>query len=442
MRTLVFLSLTATLAIADPAPWADNPALKRAFLAGYGVNSAIEPTLSENDQKVLELLQSVIEKSREDAIKSLEKYADATTNARFDLILANLYLEARKMPQAIKAFNAAIEKFPNFRAAHKNLGLAYFQEQQPDRAIAHFARAVQLGEADAAMFGAMGQCHLTLGDGVAAETAFRYAAMLQPAVMEWRKGNIAALIRQGRIQDAIAQVDGLIAQDPENPEWLRQQSQLYTAAGDFLKSAELLELLALQGEANAEDLLQLGDIYVNQKIPGPAVRSYAGALQLGADPERAVKAAEVLGSTGALDEAEALVATVRAALGPEAVTATKNRLLRISARIATAKKADDQAAAILKEITDADPLDGDAWMLLGKYYQKKEEIERAIFAYERAAALEEFKADANIRLAQIHVGRQEFAKAIPLLEESQRIKPRDNIARYLDQVKLLAKSRG
>jgi tetratricopeptide (TPR) repeat protein len=445
VRTLRFL--TALLAVAacahGQAPWAGNAVLRQAFLAGYGVNSAIEPDLSEIDRRVLDALQPLIEKSRADAIASLRKFVDEKSNARFDLILANLLLEQQRVDLAVPAFQRAVKKFPNFRAAHKNLALAFMQTRRFEQALEHFSRAVQLGEADGAIMGLLGQCHLALDHAPEAETAFRQAAFLQPSVLDWKRGAIGALIKQRRFAEAIGYLDALLARDPDNREFLLQQAQIHLASQENMKAAEILEVLALDGRATDEELLQLGDIYVNAALPRLAVRAYERAAEKTDKLDRLVKAAEVLASGAMLAEAGTLSSLLRERFKQgEVPVDLRKRLLKVDARLAAARKADDESLRILDEITKADPLDGDAWMLLGKAHQDQKDPERAAFAYERAAAIEAFKPDANVRLAQLHAAKREFEKAIQLIEEAQRLKPRDNVARYLDQLRLIARSKG
>lgn len=406
------------------------------------MNTTIEPELTENDRKVLEAIQPVIEKSRGDAILSLEKYVDDKTNARFDLILANLQLEQQKIEPAVVRFQQAIKKFPNFRAAHKNLAMAYLQTRRYREALEHLSKAVQLGEADGAVMGLIGQCHLALENSTEAETAFRYAAFLQPTSLDWKRGAIASLIKQRRFPEAISYLDAMIARDPDNRDFFVQQAQIYSANEEHLKAAEILEILALDGRATGDDLLQLGDLYLHTTLPRLAVRAYEQAALKSDKYDRLVKAAEVMTGSGALTEAGDLSAALRSRFNEVTVPVElKKRVLKVDAKLAAARKADEDSIKILRELTETDPLDGDAWLLLGKAYQDKKDPERAIFAYERAASIEAFKADANLRLAQIYVARQEFTKAIPLVEEAQRLKPRDSVARYLDQLRLIARSK-
>jgi tetratricopeptide (TPR) repeat protein len=99
---------------------------------------------------------------------------------------------------------------------------------------------------------------------------------------------------------------------------------------------------------------------------------------------------------------------------------------------------------MLEEIIRLDPLDGEALMLLAQHYAstgKEGDVDRAMLYYERAAGIEQFAANAKVRHAQIFVSQSRFAEAIQLLRQAQEIKPREDVARYLEQVERISKSR-
>jgi cytochrome c-type biogenesis protein CcmH/NrfG len=99
-----------------------------------------------------------------------------------------------------------------------------------------------------------------------------------------------------------------------------------------------------------------------------------------------------------------------------------------------------EVVALLEEIVKLDPLDGEALLLLGKHYGKKQQADRAIFYYERAASIEAFEVEAKVRHAQVLVGMSRCAEAVPLLRRAQQVKPREEIARYLEQVERVART--
>ena len=122
--------------------------------------------------------------------------------------------------------------------------------------------------------------------------------------------------------------------------------------------------------------------------------------------------------------------------------ADRSQLLKLEARLSMSDGAgSDETAKVLEEIVQLDPLDGEALMLLGQHYSQSDQPDRAIFYYERAASLESFEGNAKIRQAQVLVGMGRYADAVPLLRRAQELKPRDDVARYLEQVERIAKSK-
>jgi tetratricopeptide (TPR) repeat protein len=95
----------------------------------------------------------------------------------------------------------------------------------------------------------------------------------------------------------------------------------------------------------------------------------------------------------------------------------------------------------LEETLKLNPLDGDALMLMAQYYTRKNESEHAILNYERAAEIPDFEVQARTRHAQLLVSLGRFNDALPLLRRVQEVKPREEIARYIEQVERIARSK-
>jgi tetratricopeptide (TPR) repeat protein len=106
-----------------------------------------------------------------------------------------------------------------------------------------------------------------------------------------------------------------------------------------------------------------------------------------------------------------------------------------------AEGAGDEEARVLEQIVELDPLDGEALILLGQYSSRAGDDEKAIFYYQRAANLEAYEADADVRYAQLLVKQGKIAEALPLLRRAQVLKPRDNVQSYLDQLERMNKTR-
>jgi Flp pilus assembly protein TadD len=85
-------------------------------------------------------------------------------------------------------------------------------------------------------------------------------------------------------------------------------------------------------------------------------------------------------------------------------------------------------------VVELNPLDGGALMLLGQHYTEAKDDVKATAYYERAAKLPDFEADADLRLAQLHVSGGRLADALPLLKRSHEIKPRDSVSRLITDI--------
>jgi hypothetical protein len=137
-------------------------------------------------------------------------------------------------------------------------------------------------------------------------------------------------------------------------------------------------------------------------------------------------------------------------------------MMTTRARIAMAEESFDEGVKILKEIVNANPLDGGALMQLADYYNKKPSDDKdqvaadkvqAMFYWERALKVASVEADASVRLAQALMAQsasevdkakraEKLQRAIELIKRSQELKPRETVGRYLaDLERMLAKMR-
>ena len=79
-------------------------------------------------------------------------------------------------------------------------------------------------------------------------------------------------------------------------------------------------------------------------------------------------------------------------------------------------------------------------MLAGDYYSKNGQKEKAEFRYQTAAGISGYEADAYVKHAQLLVQSQKYTQATELLKKAQKVKPRDNVQRYLEKVEQLSRS--
>jgi tetratricopeptide (TPR) repeat protein len=200
-------------------------------------------------------------------------------------------------------------------------------------------------------------------------------------------------------------------------------------------------MLRRLGQAPAPSLNLLGDLYMAQESRELALGAYLEALEKdnGQNPARALRPAQILVSRGALAEAQQLFARIRAASTPLSPT-DELKLLKLESKVAMATGAGEQAIESLEQIIQKDPLDAEALLLAGDYYAKNSQKEKAEFRYQTAAGIGGFEAEAFVKHAQLLVQSQKYPQAIELLKKAQKVKPRDNVQRYLEKVEQLARS--
>lgn len=441
----VLLSASAATAQSEDLAriWSD-PTFQKQFVAGYGVNAEIEPRVTQDEVKILDKLRPLMSTDLAKAEANLRELIEPGSSAMLDFTLGSLQFQQDKLSDALVTFQRATSKFPSFRRAWRNLGFIHFKNGDNDNAIKAFTRMIELGGGDASAYGMLGYAHAAKQDYQPAEAAFRNALLLQPDYSEWRLGLTNTVFKQNKFDDAAALLDVLIARYPDKAQFWLLQAHTFLGKKQSLRAAENFEIVDRLGKSTIDTLNTLGDIYLTEGLPDLAVHAYVRAVELDKNQPatRSIRSAEVLAARGGSKQALRLTAHIRDSFG-EAIPATeRTKLLKLQARLSMAEgTGDEEAATALLEIVRIDPLDGDALLLLGQHHVRKGEPDQAIFFYERAASIEAFEGKAKVYQAQALVGLNRYPEALTLLRRAQEIKPREDVARYIEQVERVSRQR-
>lgn len=422
----------------------NDPAFKKQFTESYLAETEIEPRVTVIERDEMEKILTLISSDKMDeAARQLEKSRGKASSAVFDFTLANIYFQQEKLPEAAAAYQAAVEKYPKFRRAWRNLGLIDVRQGEFDKAAPALTKVLELGGGDALTYGLLGFAYSSLENNLAAESAYRQAVLLDPVTLDWKMGLARAFFKQERYAEAVALCNSVIEAHPERADLWLLQANAYVGLNQPLKAAENYEFVDKLGASTVDSLNMLGDIYVNEGLFEMAVNSYIRAMEKNPDrnAERAIRAAKVLVTRGALEQTKVLIERIEQMHGSQLVAVDRKDMLKLRARIAVAEGAGEEEIKVLEEIVKLDPLDGEALILLGQHAARANDPEKAVFYYERAESLEKFEADAKIRHAQLLVGQGKYTEALPLLRRAQELKPRDDIQKYLDQIERIAKSK-
>lgn len=420
-----------------------DPEFKKQFLGTYGIHPDIEPKLSPEERLTLEKIYPLIASNPAQAISELEVAAKLDATAMFDFVLGNLYFQRDDAANAGKWYGLAVQKFPSYRRAHKNLGLIQIRDGKYELAIHSFTKMIELGGGDALSYGLLGHAYAAKQDYLAAEAAYRNALLLQPDNADWRLGLARTIFKQQKYEEAAALLNVLLEKNPDKAEFWLLQANAYVGMKQPLKAAENLEVAYRLGKATPESLNLLGDLYVNENQLELAANAYLRAIDAGPDqsPAKALRAAEVLSARGGTSQAKAVLTSIDQKLTAQANDEDRRTALKLRARLALADGDGAEAVTVMEQVVAQDPLDGDALMLLGGHYAKQGDSDHALIYFERAANLEAFEAQAKARQAQILVQKAKYSEALPLLKRSQELKPSEEIARYIEQVERLARAK-
>ncbi len=429
--------------VQDLSIW-DEEKFQQQFMASYGANADIEPSLTaveyEQMQKILEAMSE--DDDMDKAIRLLEKNCGASSSATFEFTLANLYFQQDRLEQALEYYEVAIDQFPSFRRAYKNAGLIHVRNGDFDKALPYLTRTVELGGHTSIAYGLLGFSYASVENHLCAESAYRQAILLDPDTLDWQLGLARSLFKQQKYGDAVSLCNMLIEKQPDNADFWLLQANAYLGLKQSLRAAENYEYVNVMGQATADSMSMLGDIYVNESRWDMASDAYLRSYELdpAADPAGPLRAARILASRGALNESKRLLGRVagnKTALDE----AHLKEMLKLQARVAVAEGGGTDVVPILEEVVAVDPLDGEALILLAQHYGRNVP-EKAIFYYERAAGIEQYEAEAKLYHGQLLVGQARYQDAIPLLRRAYELRPREDIADYLKQVERIAKTRG
>ena len=422
----------------------NDPDFARRLVGSYGFLSEAEPRLNaEEHQFYTNKITPLLQQEPTKAIPILEaRIKQPGASAQFDYLLGTILFQAEDLTNAVKHFEAALVKFPDYRRAQKNLAFALVRDGKYREAIKPLTRTIALGGADGKVFGLLGFAQMNEGRFMSADGAYRQALVFEPDNIDFKLGSVKCAVATANYDHALALLGELIKQYPERDNLWTLLANIYIQKEQPAKAAVSLEMLRRLGKTTAPNLFLLGDLYMAQEARDLALGAYLDAIEkdAGQNPAKALRPANILVSRGAWDEARKLFAklqSVRSSLGRE----DELKLLKLETKVAMATGEGDKAIETIEQIIARNPLDGEALLMAGDYYARNGQKEKAEFRYDTAGKLEGFEVDAFVKHAQLLVQSQKYVQAVELLRKAQKAKPRDSVQRYLEKVEQLARTK-
>lgn len=462
------LPAAAAPIVTKPSLFSD-PKFAREFVGSYGILSDVEPRVSAPEQELLGKVRELFEASKfKEAEAEIQKFMEEMKNPprrrrgeeetgpteispSLIFVLGNLYFQAGRMTEARSRFLEAIEKFPRFRRAHTNLGFLYISQNKMDLALPMLQRAVELGESSGRVYGLIGYCHLTAGNALAAENAYRQAYLLDPNARDWKLGLTQSLVSQEKHAEAISMIGSLLRENPNDKALWLQQASSYLALEKKQDAILNLEILRRKGLADEGNLTLLGNLHMDAGEPGMALVAYQESMKRAARPDLAkvLKSARILTDYGAPQKADELLATLRTTTGSTLTADDQSAITLTEVRIARSLKEKGRVSTLLDTLLAARPADPEVLLETARH---KDELSRdmeegdartalvreARTHYQLALRNESTTYAANLGLGQMFVREKRYDEAMPFLEAALQAKRSESLEQYVSRVRRAA----
>lgn len=431
---------SATFALVDTNPGSNE--YKKRFMGSFGINGAIEPTITQEDRPLYESIEPHLKNNPLRAIELAERGVSTDSNAAFDFLLGSLHYTQNNFSKAEMSLKAALKKFPDFRRAHRNLSLIYIQDRRYDLAIMHLLRVIELGGHDGQSYSMIAYAHLNEEKYHSALSAYQMARMFLPDSIDVRRGEAQCLLMTNQYERAIALFDELLSEFPETQDYWLFQANAYIAQNQITDAIANIEIAHATAAPQAFSLSLLGDLYMSQDSYNQALINYKAAIQQNPNirQESALRPLRHLISLGLFGEAQDYLNLINRTLAQSMSSAQQNERIIIAAQIEIEIGDPAQGLKRLKQVLEADPLNAEGLLLMANVQLQNEAYAEAQFYFERATQIAEAQVKGFIGLARTAVQVGKFTEALAYLKSSQNIETRSDVARFVTSIEKVLSS--
>jgi tetratricopeptide (TPR) repeat protein len=409
-----------------------RPDFRKMFSNTFTFDAETEPEISRENRDFLKELQLLFENQLDTAIEQLESRITGHPDPALLYYLGGFYLRENNPRQAQLSFEKAIEKFPNFRRAWLNLGISYLEQENYHDAVEAAGNALRYGSNNTEVYGMLGYSHLNLGSYQAAITAYENATMLDGDNPQWLQGIAQCLFELGRYKDALSVIEQLLKGNANPQPLLVLKARTLQNLGDGPKAIVTLEQAALYQPLEADDLLNLADLYLRENTFEPATRTYQILLthsDFHADPQEMAKRLGILIDHQQWNLASEIIPAIRNAFREDSSTSLQFDILEARVQIASGNAKD--GVHLMQTVLEEHPMQTGVALLLADYFLSEKQYDDAERYYQRASAQPEDKLNAALGLAKVQLTQQNYSRALYYLETANRIEPGEKLEAYI-----------
>jgi tetratricopeptide (TPR) repeat protein len=328
--------------------------------------------------------------------------------------LGNAYLHLRRFDDAIVAFREAVRLRPTNHDTRFRLGRAYYHAAQFQEALPTLQEAVRLNPKSGDYHYWIGATYLHgLKDPEKALAAYRECLRLTPDDVRAIHETGSAHLKLRRYPDAVTAFQQAIRLKPDNPDYHGSLGLAYSKSVQFPKAAAAYQEAVRLKPDDEYALRELGTAYAMMGRKTEAMQVYNRLLKLDKGT------------------AELLLGDINRPGGPAAILATHAQ----TERLVCAMTDDCDEEGAMEDLRNAqrlhqrlNPADPEVLFEIGEAYWFWERSDDALAVYRSILAMKakpEALARAHREIGFMYNEKKEYAKAVPELQEAQRIKPDD-----------------
>lgn len=385
--------------------------------------------VSRDESKFIQTIQPLLSQGKyQEVAKAFDEQNITEPSASLMELKGQVLLNLKRYDEAEQALTTALKELPELAAAHRSLSLVYLLTEKLDKAREHLVKSVELGAADAQLYGQLAYVNLQMAKPVSAISAYQNALMLEPESEQWYRGLLFALIESDALDQAQKLLDEMLLDDPKNPQLWLQRSQIALKKSQHIKAISSLESALSLGENALANLISLAKLHITDGSARRATEILSqnmGAFLTddGRDGYEAVNSiASYLAAKQDWQNLQQLLSATQKQA--KALSADQRAGLNVyQAKLALAQNKPKEATGLLQQIVKQLPDNGEAIISLAQLYRDTKNTERAAMYYLRAEAIEGYEAQAMLGRAQLFINQRQYGEALTLLRKVYKSNP-------------------
>lgn len=388
------------------------------FLLENQPRGATEAQLAPGESSFARSIQPLLAAQDHAAIRqAFDKRNIDNDSAALRLLRGQVLLSLKRYQKAEQALIAALDRMPNLALGHRSLSMVYMIEKNYRKARRHLMRSIELGVADAQVYGQLAFVNLQLGQAASAVAGYQHALFLEANNDQWRQGLLYALIQSQAFDQAQALVEELLQNDPNNADLWLQRGQLALKQERPRQAIASLETALQLGVKDADNIATTAQLHIQSGSPRRAVTLLGGHMSTLVKAEKIDMLDQIAAWLAFQEDWRQLGSLIRSLDRSKAnlPPSYRSRFAVYQAQLALAGNKQKSARNLLQSAIDADPANGEALLTLAKLLRDQHRSERAVLYYTRAEALPMFRERALLGRAHLEIDRQNYSEALRLL---------------------------